>query len=175
MKAKYEGLGQSHEFMLIDEGMGIEFPEIRLVDAQFLEQMKMTEAQICGLFRVPLMLIQSGDKTPTYASAEQFMLSYSVYGVTPDVVNYEKAIRRDLLTPEERKTYYAKFNVDALLRGDFKTRMEGFQIGVNTEILCPNEARDLLDMNPYPGGDEFRTRTSTVKTTASQNAGGNDP
>ena len=165
LKEKYEGLGASWEMMLIDEGMKATFPEIKLVDAQFLEQMKMTEAQICGLFRVPLMLIQSGDKTPTYASAEQFMINYSVIGVTPDIVNYEKAIRRDLLTPEERKKYFAKFSVDGLLRGDFKTRMEGFQIGVNTEIINPNEARDLMDMNPYEGGDVYKTRTSTMKET----------
>jgi len=109
------------------------------------------------------MLIQSGDKAPTYASAEQFFLNFSITGITPDCVNYEKTIRRDLLTPEERKKYYAKFNIDGLLRGDFKTRMEGFQIGVNAEILSPNEAREKIDMNPYEGGDEFRTRTSSVK------------
>ena len=59
---KYAGLGKAHEFMLIDEGMKIQFPEIKMVDAQFLEQMKLTEAQICGLFRVPLMLVAAGDK-----------------------------------------------------------------------------------------------------------------
>lgn len=163
LKQKYQGLGKSHEFMLIDEGMTIRFPEIKLVDAQFLEQMKMTEAQICGLFRVPLMLIQSGDKAPTYASAEQFMLSYSIYGVTPDVVNYEKAIRRDLLNEEEREKYYAKFEVRALLRSSFNEQMESFATAIDKEILNPNECRSLLDMNPYPGGEEYRTRTSTVK------------
>lgn len=173
LQEKYQGLGASWEMMLIDEGMKAVFPEIKLVDAQFLEQMKMTEAQICGLFRVPLMLIQSGDKTPTYASAEQFMINYSVIGVTPDVVNYEKAIRRDLLTSDERKRYYAKFNIGGLLRGDFKTRMEGYQIGINTEIFNPNEVRDLEDMNPYDGGDEYRTRTSTIKKDQKGDAGAN--
>jgi len=166
LKEKYESLGSHWEMMLIDEGMKASFPEIKLVDAQFLEQMKMTEAQICGLMRVPLMLIQSGDKTPTYASAEQFMLAYSVYGVTPDCVNYEKSIRRDLITRDDRRRYFAKFNINALLRADFKTRMEGYQIGINSEVLNPNECRDLEDRNPYDGGDEYRTRTSTVKDPA---------
>jgi len=174
LKEKYEGLGNTHEFMLLDEGMEITFPDIKLVDAQFLEQMKMTESQICGLFRVPLMLIQSGDKAPTYASAEQFAISYAVHGVTPDVVNYEKSLRRDLLTPEERKRYFVKFNIDGLLRGDFKTRMEGLQIGVNTEILSPNEARDWFDLNPYKGGDEYRTRTSTIKQDNKDNSSNKD-
>ena len=50
----------------------------------------MNEAQICGLYRVPLMLIQSGDKTPTYASAEQFMINYLTIGATPDVTNTKR-------------------------------------------------------------------------------------
>lgn len=161
LKEKYAGLGNMHDFMLIDEGMDIQFPTIKLVDAQFLEQMKMTEAQICALFRVPLMLVGAGDKAPTYASAEQFMLFYQMFSI--DAPNYESAIRRDLLTPEERKRYFAKFNMNALQRGDFKSRMEGYQIGINSETLNPNEARELEDRNPYPGGEEYRTRTSTVK------------
>ena len=39
-KEKYAGLKNSQELMLIDEGMSIEFPQIKLVDAQFLEQNK---------------------------------------------------------------------------------------------------------------------------------------
>jgi HK97 family phage portal protein len=168
LKERYEGLGKSHEFMLLDEAMDITFPEIKLVDAQYIEQMKMTEAQICGLYRVPLMLVQAGDKAPTYASAEQFMLAFSIYGVAPDCRNYEQAIKLDLLNNEEKRKYFPKFNINALLRGDFKTRMEGYQIGINCEMMSPNEARELEDMNPYDGGDEFRTRTSTVKEQVSK-------
>jgi HK97 family phage portal protein len=160
---KYAGLYNSQELMLIDEGMKINFPTIKLVDAQYLELMKMNQSQICGLFRVPLMLVQASDNPETYASAEQFFLNYSIIGVTPDCVNYEKAIRRDLLTPTERKTLYAKFNVDAMLRGDFKTRMEGYQIGINSEMLSPNDARAKEDMNPYKGGEIYRSRTSTIR------------
>lgn len=162
-KIKYAGIDHAQELMLVDDAMKIDFPTVKLVDAQFLEQMKMGEAQICGLFRVPLMLIQSGDKTPTYASAEQFFLNYSIIGVTPDCVNYEKTIRRDLLTPSERTKYYVKFAVDALLRGDFDSRMTGYQTGINCEMLSPNDCREKEDMNPYEGGDEYRSRTSTIK------------
>jgi HK97 family phage portal protein len=161
LKKKYEGLGQDYEFMLIDENQTIEFPTIKLVDAQFLEQMKLTEAQICGLFRVPLMLVAAGDKAATFASSEQFMLFYMMLSI--DAPNYESAIRRDLLTDEEKQKYFAKFEMRGLLRGAFKDQMEGLQTAINTEIMNPNEARDILDMNPYVGGEEYRTRTSTVK------------
>jgi phage portal protein BeeE len=101
------------------------------------------------------------------------MINYAVIGVTPDVVNYAKAIRRDLLTPEERKRYYAKFETRALLQSAFKDQITSFQIGVNTEIYSPNEVREFMDMNPYEGGDEYRTRTSTVKDSKGEN--GNEP
>ncbi len=173
LKEKYQGLGKDYEFMLIDEGMSIDFPKISYVDAQFLEQMKLNEAQICGLFRVPQMLVASGDKAPTYASAEQFMLFYQMYSI--DAPMYEAAIRRDLMTPEEQKRYYAKFEMKALQRGAFKDQMEGFQVGINCEILNPNEARDWLDMNPYEMGDEYRSRTSTVKNDQTRSSQGENP
>lgn len=163
LKEKYEALKTDQNFMLLDEGMDITFPTIKLVDAQYLEIMKMNESDICGLFRVPLMLIQSGDKTPTYASAEQFMINYSTLGVSPDCRNYEQSIRKDLLTEEERKKYYAKFEMRGLLRGAFKDQMEGFAVAIDKEIMNPNECRDVLDMNPYKGGDVYKTRTSTTK------------
>ena len=166
LKERYEGLGKSHEFMLVDEGMDIVFPTIKLVDAQFLEQMKLTEAQICGMFRVPLMLVNGGDKAPTYASSEQFMLFYQMFSIDCGV--YESAIRRDLLTEEERKRYYAKFELRALQRGSFKEQTEGIQTLINCEVMNPNEGRNLFDWNPYPGGEEYRTRTSTTKDTGKE-------
>ena len=165
LKIKYAGLVNSQDVILLDENIQIDFPVIKLVDAQYLELMKMNEAQICGLFRVPLMLIQAGEKETTHASAEQFFLNYSVMGVSPDCRNYEKTLQSDVMTPAEREKYFIKFNIDALLRGDFKTRMEGFVAGVNAEIFCPNEPRRKMEMRPYKGGEIFKSRTSTVKDT----------
>ena len=88
-----------------------------------------------------------------------------------DVPVYESAIRRDLLTVEEKKKYYAKFSMEGLLRGSMKDRSKFYQTMVNAEIFNPNECRDLEDRNPYEGGDDFRTRTSTTKDTGNQDEG----
>jgi len=81
----------------------------------------------------------------------------------PYLVNIEKAIYRDLLTEEEKKTYYAKFQVNGLLRGSAKERAEYYSAMINAEVMCPNEARELEDLNPYDGGEIYRTRTSSLK------------
>jgi hypothetical protein len=46
--------------------------------------------------------------------------------------------------------------VDGLLRGDYKSRMDGYSVGISTGIISPNEARQKENMPPLPedeGGD----------------------
>ena len=57
---------------------------------------------------------------------------------------------------EEKDLYFPKFNVDGLLRGDYKSRMDGYSIGISTGIISPNEARRKENMHPLSedeGGD----------------------
>lgn len=173
LREEYAGLANSQGLMLLDDGMKIQFPPIKLVDQQFLENEKFTQAQIAGLFRTPLMLIQAGDAPTTYASSEQFMLAFVTHALAPIVVNREKAVYRSLLTEAEKKRYYAKFEMRSLLRGAFKEQMEGFQIAIDKCIMNPNEVRGLLEMNPYfPDGEKYETRTSTTKDTNTADQGG---
>jgi hypothetical protein len=45
---------------------------------------------------------------------------------TPISISPEQAMSRALLTPEEKKKYFFKFNVDGLMRGDYQSRMQGY-------------------------------------------------
>lgn len=163
----YSSVENAHKTALLENGVTWNKMAMTSVDSQFLEARGFQKKEIVDLFfGLPISMMTDPGKSPTFASAEQFSLSYVIYALLPYLVNIEKAIYRDLLTEEEKGTYYAKFKVDGLLRGDFKTRMEGYQIGINCEMLNPNEARELEDLNPYEGGDEYRTRTSTTKEPA---------
>jgi HK97 family phage portal protein len=160
----YSGLGKAHRLMLLEEGMKAHNLTINPEDSQFLETRNYQRKAIVDLFfAMPLTVICGADSTPTFASAEQFNINFSVFALMPWLVKTEKAVYRDLLTPEERKTYYAKFNAAALLRGSFSEQMTGYATAIDKEIMNPNEVRALMDMNPYTGGDEYRTRTSTTK------------
>jgi len=162
-KQKYSGLGNSQELMLIDEGMKIQFPTIKLVDQQFIEQQRFTESQICGMFGVPLILVQAGDTPATYASSTEFKRNFVDMTLAPIAVNFETTIDRDCLTDEEQGRYYTRFNLNSLLRGNPTERAEFYQTMINCEAMAPNEARQLEDLNKYDGGDVFRTRTSSMK------------
>jgi phage portal protein BeeE len=54
------------------------------------------------------------------------------------------------LNEEERSIYYAKFNVDGLMRGDFNSRMSGYAIARQNGWMSANEIRALEDMNKIP-------------------------
>ena len=65
---------------------------------------------------------------------------------------------RSLLTAEEKSTYFIKFNVDGLLRGDYQSRMNGYAIGRQNGWMSANDIREMEDLNPIPaeeGGDLY--------------------
>lgn len=160
----YSGLGKSHRLMLLQEGMKYQKIAVDPKDSQFIELRKYQKAEIVDIFfGMPLTILSSEDKTPTYASAEQFGISFVVYALMPWMVGIEKAILRDLIPDNKKRSHYAKFVAQGLQRGSFKEQMDSFATAIDKEIMNPNECRELLDMNPYDGGDEYRTRTSTVK------------
>lgn len=50
---------------------------------------------------------------------------------------------------------YFKFNINAILRGDTKTRFESYQLGRNMGVYSVNEIRGLEDLDPIVGGDDY--------------------
>lgn len=57
---------------------------------------------------------------------------------------------------------FAEFNLDGLLRGDYKTRMEGNSTAIQTGQLTPNEARAMDNREPLAGGDALMIQGATV-------------
>ena len=171
LKIKYAGLNNAQDVMLLEKDTTITFPTIKLVDQQFIEQQRFTESQIAGMYGVPLILIQAGDTPATYASSTEFKRNFVDMTLAPIAVNFETTIDRDCLTEAEQDRFYAKFNLNSLLRGNITERFAAYQVGINSEVLSPNECRQLEDLNDYEGGDEYRTRTSSLKQDTTQDTG----
>lgn len=63
-------------------------------------------------------------------------------------------MNRILFTAAQRAAgYFVEFNADGLLRGDFHTRMLGYQGAVGGPWMLRNEARRLESFGDIPGGD----------------------
>lgn len=61
---------------------------------------------------------------------------------------------------------FPKFNVDGLMRGDYKSRMDGYAVGFSNGFLSPNDIRRLENMDLIPsedGGDDYYLNGSYTK------------
>lgn len=114
--------------------------------------------EICRAFGVfPQMVGYAGDKSPTYASAEQFFINHVTHTLQPWHVAWEEAMATQLLTDQEWESgLYFKFTVQALLRGTAKERGEFYKLLLDSGVVSPNEIRALEEMDERPELARYR-------------------
>ena len=151
---RHQGLENAHRMAILEEGMDIVQVSIAPEDAQFLQTRKFQKSEIAGLYRIPPHMIADLEHA-TFGNIEHQSLEFVTYTLFPWLVRWEQAAYRDLLTPEERKRYFVRFQVNALLRGDIASRYTAYATAHNNGWMSANEIRELEDMNPYDGGDAY--------------------
>lgn len=140
---------------VLEEGVEFQQLSVNQNDAQFLETRKFQIAEIARIFRVPLHMLNELDRA-TFSNITQQSLEFVVYTLTPWLVRLEQSFNKSLFDEAERGKYFVKFNVEGLLRGDYETRMRGYQIALQSGIMSVNEVRELEDFNAISaeaGGD----------------------
>jgi HK97 family phage portal protein len=80
-----------------------------------------------------------------YSSYVQDAQVYKDRVQIPLAVEFEQAVQRDLVIASR---YFMKFNMDYSGRSDFKSRMEGYEVGIRARVLRPSECRLKEDLNP---------------------------
>lgn len=154
---KFTGLGKSHKVIFLENGMKFQKLVMPLAEAQFIETRKFQIQEIARIYRVPLHLIQDLERA-TFSNIEHQDLGFIKHTMFPWVVRWEQEINHRLLTPFERaQGYYVEFCMDAILRGDAKSRAEVLHIKRQDGIVSANEWRELDNQNPQEGehGDKY--------------------
>ena len=126
-------------------------------EAQFLETRKFQVDEICRIFRVPPHLVGNLEHA-TFSNIEHQSIDFAVHTIRPWLVRIEQAMNRALFTDQEKGRFYVQFNIDGLMRGDYKSRMEGYAIARQNGWMSANDIRALENQNPIPadqGGDAY--------------------
>jgi HK97 family phage portal protein len=134
-------------------GMDIKSIGVTGKDAELLDSRKFSRIEICSLFDVPPHLIGEIEKTSSYASVEQFNIMFATYCILPRLVLWEQAIQRTLLFSDA--TYFPKFGMGSLLRGDTASRFNAYQVAIQNGWMSQNDVRIAEDLNPIPDGDNY--------------------
>jgi hypothetical protein len=118
---KLAGIRNAHRPIVLQEGMKFERAAMVARDAQ-LEEARVWQIKLIAMrFRIPLYMLGLADRG---TDAEQQAQDLVRYTLRPWVRRIEQAVRRDLILVP--RLYEAKFNMEALLRGDSKTRADYF-------------------------------------------------
>jgi len=158
--AAHSGGANAGKTLILEDGMDFQPLQFNSVDLQFLELRRYQLAEIARVFRIPLHLLQELERT-THNNAEHMGQQFLSLTLLPWLKCWEGAIRRSLLTPEERNEYYAEFLTDDLARADLAARFDAYAKAVTNGLLSPNEVRAAENRPPYAGGDQFRLPMNT--------------
>ena len=145
----FSGSQNAGKVAIIEEGMKYTPISIAPEQAQFLETRKFQINEIARIFRVPPHMVGDLDKS-SFNNIENMSREFVTYTLDPWICRLEASMKRSLLTNEEKKAYDIRFNVDGLLRGDYKSRMEGYAVGINNGFMCVNDVRRLEDWDLVP-------------------------
>ena len=156
-QSTFGGSGNANKIAVLEEGMKYTPIGISPEQAQFLETRKFQINEIARIFRVPPHMVGDLEKS-SFSNIEQQSLEFVKYTLEPWLVRWEQSIQRILLSPEEKKSYFAKFNVEGLLRGDYASRMTGYATARQNGWMSANDIRELENMDRIPaeeGGDQY--------------------
>jgi HK97 family phage portal protein len=156
-QSTFGGSGNANKIAVLEEGMKYTPIGIAPEQAQFLETRKFQINEIARIFRVPPHMVGDLEKS-SFSNIEQQSLEFVKYTLDPWVIRWEQSIQRSLLSTEEKAQYFAKFNLEGLLRGDYQSRMQGYAVGRQNGWMSANDIRELENLDRIPeeeGGDLY--------------------
>ncbi|MDX0413919.1 phage portal protein [Sinorhizobium medicae] len=147
--------------------------------SQMVESRRMQIEEIARIYGLPPVFLQ--DLTHgTFSNTEQQDLALTKHLISQWVKAWEQELNLKLFSARNR-TKFVEFNLDSLMRGDFRTRMEGYAKGIQNGIYTPDEVRAMENW-PSKGGDadKLHIQGATVplgmqSTAARQPANDNNP
>ena len=156
-QSQFGGSANTGKVAVLEEGMKYTPISISPEQAQFLETRKFQINEIARIFRVPPHMVGDLEKS-SFSNIEQQSLEFVKYTLDPWIIRWEQSMMRILLSADDKKEYFIKFNLEGLLRGDYQSRMNGYSIARQNGWMSANDIRELENLDRIPaeqGGDLY--------------------
>lgn len=151
-----QGGAKDGKAVVLEDGMEFKQMALSSEDAQWLASREFSRTDICMFFGVPPHLVGiTGGNTKLGSSIESQSQSFVTYSLEDSFITWEEAIGLDLLGWDVNPDIYARFNRNALVRGDIQTRWEAYVKAMQWGVKSPNDVLADEDENPRPGGDIY--------------------
>jgi HK97 family phage portal protein len=143
----------------------VQIPMASYRDAQIAELLKLSNQDIAMAFRVPLAILGIAGSGGGYGSTEALMQAWIASGLGFCLNHVEEAFGQ-FFGLKGQPDEYVEFDTEALLRSQFKDRIEGLVRGVQGGVFSPNEARNRENLDSVKDGDEPRVQQQVVPLSA---------
>lgn len=145
-EARYQGVENSHNTAVLEEGVSFTPLTIPPDQAQFLETRKFQRSEIASIYRVPPHMIGDLERS-TNNNIEHQSLEFIKYTMRPWFVSWEQQLETKLLSPRQQNEMFIEFDADAMLRGDMQSRYEAYATARNWGWMSTNDIRRAENMN----------------------------
>lgn len=145
------GLISAGAVRVFDKGLTYKSNGQTMADMSLVEQEKWILQQTCRTLSVPPQEVFELSHA-TYSNIEQGAINFANKTLVPECAAFEQAFS-SILWAAGYTTAYVQFDMNGLLRGSFKERMEGYRIGWNIGLYSSNRIAEKEDERPFVGGD----------------------
>lgn len=144
---------EQRQALVLPQGLEIKPIGVDPEKSQLVEAQRFIIEQIARIYSIPPLFLQDLSKL-SYSNAEQQDLHLAKHTLSGWVKQFEQELNLKLFGWTSN-TQFVECNMDSIVRGDFKTRMEGLSRAVAAGLLTPNEGRRTDNREDKPGGDRL--------------------
>ncbi len=148
---RHKGPGNAWRPAFLEDGMKWKNIGVPPEDAQLIESKQFSIEEIARWFNVKPHKIGHLLRA-TFSNIEHQAIESVTDTLIPWITRLEQEANYKLTSTNDRVSY-TKINVNALLRGDLKSRSEFYNSMLDRGVFSINEVRELEDLNPIPNGD----------------------
>lgn len=143
------------KFIPIPLGWQTQMLDMKLVDAQFFENNKISALQLASAFGIKPNIINDYSKS-SYSNSETQQLDFYVNTLQPLFKSYEQEMTSKLLRGDEQLNGIRLcINEKVLFKMDSKTQSEVLTSYLTNFAMTVNEVREELDLPYIEGGDKL--------------------
>lgn len=169
------GGAREGKVIVLEDGLKFQRMALTSEDAQWLAGREFSRTDVCMFFGVPPHLVGiTAGNTQLGSSIESQTQSFVTFNLEDSFVTWEEAVGLQLLDWVTNPDLYARFNRNAMVRGDIKTRWEAYVKGLQWGVMSPNDVLAKEDENPRPGGDIYYPPPNMTRKDGSGDGAEND-
>lgn len=144
------------DILVLDGGLKYKHIGVNPVDAGLADLRRLSTEDIANITGVPVFLLNNLERA-TFSNIEHLDRTFVQYTLRMHCKRYEEEFSTKLYPRRDWGRKFIKYDLNGLLQGDTDSRSNFYNSLFQVGALSPNDIRQMENLNPYEGGDQYYT------------------